>query len=352
MTTEFSIEPFRGDAEALERMARTAWRDEYGRESYPNLYRPDYLAYLMAGVDDPRLAIAAYRGDEIMGFLLNLPRTMALDNAEYRAALSCLMVTRKELMRTGLAQAMIQEGLRINQELEFDFTLFYLETGHRSSRLFKKLRAAGAPVEKVKTMHTIARILDLEAVRRSEKLRWFEFAAVKALGLARPPRKDPDSRVREALPDDADAILELMNDHRGKLRLARVFTRQELIRELIHPPLARTLVFEKRGRLRAALAYVMIDHAGKTTAPWAWINHLAWDQLSLAERKSLLNSFLVEAEKRGAAGVVEWSKKTYPTFALYASRFAPYPRRVDMMAWRFREDISLSGISGVYEIQL
>ena len=79
-----SLENFRGDAEALERMAHTAWRDEYGLDSYPNLYRPDYLAYLLQGVDDPRLGLAAYRGDEIVGFLLNLPRVMALRGREFK----------------------------------------------------------------------------------------------------------------------------------------------------------------------------------------------------------------------------------------------------------------------------
>ena len=75
---DISIEDFRGDTEALDRMAHAAWRDEYGADSYPNLYSPDYLSYLMQGVDDPRLAIAAYNGDEIVGFLLNLPRMMRL----------------------------------------------------------------------------------------------------------------------------------------------------------------------------------------------------------------------------------------------------------------------------------
>jgi hypothetical protein len=37
-----SIEDFRGDAAGLEKMAHTAWRDEYHLDSYPNLYRPEY----------------------------------------------------------------------------------------------------------------------------------------------------------------------------------------------------------------------------------------------------------------------------------------------------------------------
>jgi len=352
MIPGISIENFRGDAEALEKMAHTAWRDEYGVDSYPNLYRPDYLAYLLQAVDDPRLVLAAYRGDEIVGFLLNLPRRMALDGQEYRAALSCLLVTRKEFFRQGLAQALIQEGLKRNQELRYDFTLFYLETGHRSSRLFAKLQEAGLPIERVKRMHVIARVLDLPAIAASENFKRYEALALKLWGGHRVPSGRPDAQVREATAADADQILLLLNAHREKVRLARVFGREEMRRELIHPPLASTLVYEREGRIQGVLAYVIVEHVGRKKVPWAWINHVAWDELSFWERLSLVQSFLKTAHRQACAGVVEWSKGVYPNAALFAARFVPYPRQVDMMSWRFRDDLSLSSIPDVYEVQI
>jgi hypothetical protein len=47
MTEGYSIEAFRGDYEALERMAHASWRDEYGEASFPNFYRPAFLRYLI-----------------------------------------------------------------------------------------------------------------------------------------------------------------------------------------------------------------------------------------------------------------------------------------------------------------
>ena len=104
---EYSIETFRGDAEALEAMARAAWLDEYGADSYPNLYRPDYVAYLLRLAGDPELAIAAYHGDRPVGFLLNLPRRMVLRGVEHRAALSCSLVVNRESLRRGVAKAIL-----------------------------------------------------------------------------------------------------------------------------------------------------------------------------------------------------------------------------------------------------
>jgi hypothetical protein len=306
----------------------------------------------MAGVTDQRLAIAAYQGDEIVGFVLNLPRRMAMGGKVYRAALSCLLVVRKESFRQGLAQAMIAEGLKRNQELKYDFTLFYLETGHRSSKLFAKLQGAGQPIEKVKRMHVIGRVLDLASICASENVKGYEVAAMKLLGAHRPPTGAPDPAVREAGPDDADQVLALLNAFQHKVRLARVFERGELIRELMAPPIARTLVYEKAGKAAGALAWVVIDHVGRQKVPWAWINHVAWDALSFSERRGLLRSFLLRATEQGCAGVVEWSKSVYPMAALYASRFVPYPRAVNMMAWRFCEGLSLAGIEDVYEVQI
>lgn len=347
-----TIETFRGDVEVLGRMAHTAWRDEYGLDSYPDLYSPEYLSYLMQSVDDPRLAIAAYRGEEIVGFLLNLPRRMALDGREYRAALSCLLVTRKEHFRRGLAQAMIQEALARNRDLKYDFTLFYLETGHRSRRLFQKLRAAGAPIERVKRMHVIGRVLDLPAVRASEKVKSWEALVMRLLGADRPAAGFSDPRLREAEPEDAEELQALLNTCRHKVRLARIFTRQEVLRELLCPPLARTLIWEKQGKIAGVLAYVVVRHIGKRPVPWAWINHVVWDGLEFGERRAMIRGFLRRAADQGLAGVVEWSKKTYPTAALYAERFLPYPRQVDMMAWRFREDLRLADIPAVAEVQI
>jgi len=346
------IKEFNGDAQALERMARLAWRDEYGLDSYPNLYKPAYLDYLMSGVFDPGLAIAAYRGEDILGFLLNLPRKMVLDGRTYKAALTCLLVVRKEAFRKGLAQAMIQEGLKRNEKFGFDFTLFYLETGHRSSKLFKKLAAAGYPIERVKRMHVIARVLDFEAIKQSENIKAWETAAMKAFMAHKPPKGPPDPRVREASADDAEKAAVILNSISQKVRLARIFEPDEVRRELISPPLARTLLFEKDGEIKGVLAYATVEHVGRTTVPWAWINHVAWDGLSTGERVSLVRTFLLQAREQGCAGAVEWSKHVYPAAALYLSRFVPYPRQVDMMAWRFRDDISLSGIRRVYEVQI
>ncbi len=118
--SDVTIETFRGDAEALQAMAHAAWLDEYGADSYPNLYRPEYVAYLLGLAGNPELAIAAYQDDRPIGFVLNLPRRVVLRGEEKRAALSCSLVVSRECLRRGVAKAMIAEGLARNRR--FDIT--------------------------------------------------------------------------------------------------------------------------------------------------------------------------------------------------------------------------------------
>ena len=91
MIPGIKIDTFRGDLEGLEKMAHSAWRDEYGIESFPNLYRPEFLRFVFGRIEDKDHLIAAYRGDEIVSFLANLPRNFSIDGKLYRCKHPCIM---------------------------------------------------------------------------------------------------------------------------------------------------------------------------------------------------------------------------------------------------------------------
>jgi len=95
---------------------------------------------------DPVHFIAAYKNGEILAFLANVPRTFCYRQQYFRAIISCLLVSRLELARKGLAQALIKEAVRINQEItRYNFALLYFESGYRSSRLIKNSRVKASP---------------------------------------------------------------------------------------------------------------------------------------------------------------------------------------------------------------
>ena len=350
--TGVSLEPFRGDYEALERMAHASWRDEYGEASFPNFYKPAFLHYLFDRIKDRDHLIAAYRGQEIVGFLANLPQRFHFRGEIYRAVYSCLMVSRKEFLRRGLASALIEEALRLNKKYGYDFSLLSLETGHRSTKLFNKLRAAGQPVEWVKKWRVIAHILDLERVAYSERLKGWEKAAVRLIGGNRLPRGSGPFCLRDYRPADLDSCLELLNRYQNTVRLALVWDRESLAAELDFQGVSRTLVYDKDGRVAGLVNFNSHDHIGRTVEKWAWFNHVAYPDLDRQERYRFIQDFLRIIHQAGYLGAIEWTKNYYSLKPLYRSRFFPYFRGINLMAWVFRPGLSLRAIPDVYEIQV
>jgi len=347
---ELSLEPFRGDFEGLEKMAHMSWRDEYGIASFPNFYRPAFLRYLFGRTREKDHLIAAYRGEEIVSFLGNVPHTFRFRGRICRGTWSGLLVTRKDLYRQGHAVALINEALKINQKYKYDFALATFETGHRSTLMLRKLQAEGNRLEWMKRLRVIARILDLKRAGASEGLKMWEKAAVKLIGADKRPKRGDPGAVREFRPEDLGACLDLFNAYGDEIELARLWEPDELAWELTCPDVAQSLVYEKRGRAAGVINFIRHDHLGRTKERWAWINHVAFSDLAPGERFLFIQSFLRFVQAQGCLGVIEWTKHYYPLGPLFRSHFFPYFRSVNQYSWTFNPEISLSKVRECNEI--
>jgi GNAT superfamily N-acetyltransferase len=349
-----SIEAFKGDYEGLERMAHASWRDEYGQASFPNFYRPAFLRYLFDRVPAAKKdhLAAAYKGGEIVAFLANLPQRFDLRGNVYNAIYSCLLVVRKEYLRKGIALDLIRTAVEANKKYGYDFSLLTLETGHRSTLMMDKLRGEGNRIERIRKSGVMARILDLGRVDASEDLKGYEKAAIRLIGAHRPPKAAPGFDLREYRASDLDACHGLLDRYRKTVALARVCSKEELAPELVCPDVARTLVWEKDGRVQAMINFILHDHLGKKVERWAWINHVAFPDLAPAEQASFLRAYLARIREDGFIGTIDFTKRGWPAGPFYRARFIPYPRAVNLVSWTFNPDISLAGIPVVYEIQV
>jgi len=349
-----SIEPFRGDYENLERMALLSWREEYGEASFPNFYRPEFLRYIFERVKPGERdhVLAAYRGDEILGFMGNVPQKFHYRGGVYPATYSCLLVVRRDALRQGLASNLIGEALRVNDRYKYAFSLFGLETGHRSTKMIEKFVREGRRVEWVKKFRVIARVLDLDRVAASEGLKGWERAAIKAMGSHRPPKPEGSIALREYRPEDLDGCAALLDRYRQSVTLALVWDRAELGRELLYPGVVQTLVCEKNGKIAGLLNFIYHNHLGKTAEKWAWIHHLAYPDLDGTQRLDFIHAFLRYIRGAGCLGAIEWTRGYYPQRAFYRARFFPYFRAVNLCAWIFEPGLKFGKIKDVYEIQV
>lgn len=354
MMDGIAIEPFRGDLDELERMAHASWRDEYGAASFPNFYRPAFLSYLFDRLPGAErdLVLAAYKDGEIVAFLANLPQTFHLRGALYKAVYSCLLVVRKEYLRRGIALDIIRAAIELNEKHGFDFSLLTLEKGHRSTLMMKKLGAEGHRLESVRSSAVVARILDLDRVASSEGLKGYEKAAIRFYGAHRPPKAAPGVTLRDYQAHDLDACHALLDRYKDTVPLARAWDEADLAVELDYPDVARTLVWEKDGAVRALISFVRHDHLGRSVERWAWINHVAFPDLSAAERTAFVRAYLARVRDEGFVGTVDFTKRGWPAGPFFRARFIPYPRAVNLVSWTFNPSISLAGVPVVYVIQV
>jgi len=349
-----SIETFRGDYGGLERMAHASWRDEYGQASFPNFYRPAFLHYLFDRIPEDRrdLLLGAYKDGEIVAFLANLPEKFHCRGKIFEGVYSCLLVVRKEYLRRGLALEIIRAAVDLNKKYGFDFSLLTLETGHRSTLMMNKFVAEGQRIERIRKSGVMARVLDLERVDGAEGLKGYEKAAIRLLGVHRPPKAAPGVALRDYRPEDIDACHALLDRYKDSVRLALAWDKKDLAVELDTPGVARTLVWEKDGRIRAMINFVRHDQLGKTVERYAWINHVAFPDLTPAERTAFLRAYLTRIKADGFAATIDFTKRGWPAGPFYRARFIPFPRAVNLVSWTFNPAISLAGIPVVYEIQV
>jgi GNAT superfamily N-acetyltransferase len=349
-----TIEPFRGDYEGLERMAHASWRDEYGQASFPNFYRPAFLHYLFDRIpaDKRDHLLGAYKEGEIVAFLANLPQTFHFQGGLYKAVYSGLLVVRKEYLRRGIALDIIRAAVELNKTHGYDFSLLTLEKGHRSTLMMRKLGTEGHRIESVRRSGVMARLLDFGRVASSEGLKGYEKAAIRLVGAHRPPRPAPGVALRAYRASDLDACLALLDRYKESTGLALAWDRADLAAELDYPDVARTFVWDKDGAVRAMVNVIRHDHLGRTVERWAWINHVAFPDLSPAERTAFLRAYLARIREEGDIGTVDFTKRGWPAGPFFRAGFIPYPRSVNLVSWTFNPSISLAGIRVVYEIQV
>jgi GNAT superfamily N-acetyltransferase len=349
-----SIETFRGELESLERMAHASWRDEYGQASFPNFYRPAFLRYLFDRIPEAKKdhLLAAYKDGEIVAFLANLPQRFHFQGGLYNAIYSCLLVVRKEYLRQGIALDIIRAAIEGNKKYGYDFSLLTLETGHRSTLMMEKLIAEGNRIERIRKSGVMARVLDLGRIDAAEGLKGYEKAAIRLLGAHRPPKAAPGVDLRDYRASDLDACHALLDRYKDTARLALAWDKRELAIELEYPDVSRTFVWEKEGRVQAMINFITHDQLGKQVERYAWINHVAFPDLSPAERTAFLRAYLIRIREDGFVATVDFNKRGWPAGPFYRARFIPYPRAVNLVSWTFNPALSLAAIPIVYEIQV
>src|SRR5262245_56866719 len=104
-------------------MAIASWRDEDGFASFPDLYRPELLDFLLPPELPKDHLIAAYDGQSCVAFLAIFPRTLVLRGRPLKGCIAGLLTSRKEYLRRGIAEGMIRSAIGLNTKHGYDLAL-------------------------------------------------------------------------------------------------------------------------------------------------------------------------------------------------------------------------------------
>jgi hypothetical protein len=346
---KIELRDFDGNLEALLALRRDPFIEEYGNETWIDLYKPEVARYIFAEIPDPRFLVGAYHGQKLVGFIANVPRSYHFNQQAYVGIVSTMLVAHQDYR--GAAVYLILECLRRNREFGADFALFNLEKGHRSWDLFNKYLKSRFRIEKLKTMNAIVRAVDFGLLTKSQDIPHPLTIPLKILGLHKHIKHPPVSgKVRPYQETDLVEIYRMIERYSDHKCLVRIFNQESLARKLSTEGITSTVVYERDGATAGFINFSIHDFVNRQgTHRWAWFDFLYWEGLTRKEKKALLSGLWHASQDQGCIGIMEWNKNYYQKIPLYQARFIPYPRFIDMNAWVFNPKLSFQGVNKIFE---
>ncbi len=226
--------------------------------------------------------------------------------------------------------------------------LGYLDDGHETDQSFQRfLKLTPYAGRRLLRTNFYTKILNLKQVDGAEP-----FTGIDRLGLLAPVRRwiehipkasFTNSLIRPYRPDDLTACLGLLNQyqHKPSLKLIRVWTGEELAKQLKYKDISHTWVCERRGRVVGLLNYYVMTLRGKINIQVAILDDVHFDQMTLAEQKSMLTAALTHLKTQHITAMITQHAAYFPKVAFKWARFITYPRYINLVALGKPETLAL-----------
>lgn len=353
MAFEYDIRSYDGSMEELADLIYRSWKADVDRSPMFLEYNPEWLHWLLKGPGmDPALQIGAYKGDEPVGFLCLLPRTMYhLQNKKLEALVGTLLTVHPDHRRKRIAWNMASHAKDvIFEKTDYRVMFSYLYTRRASAPLMKKLikryTTFGVTFEVIFKAKHLIKVLDREALDRAKGLGFLQKWALKR--KAGIPELGPKGKVRPFRPTDTKELMAKFNDYRKTVPMSRAWNREEFQWQFDHPPVSYTLVLENDG-IEGAINYNVINGCLlDQTFPVAEI-----DNILLPDNKEEAAGFLAEvmrriAEKHGSVLLSIYNFHYFDPEPMKTCRFMTYPRVLLFLGATYQGELDFKPIDKCY----
>lgn len=291
------IRAFDGGPDELAAFVTPIWVKAYAEEMSVPLWSAEFLEWTLDWNRRDHL-VTAWDGRRLIGCLLAKVYAMKYLEQHVMGTQCSFLTVDPDYRRQGIANLMVDQQKKVNEQQNIEFELGYLYTGNNLSmgpKFWKKQQATN----RIAATGFWVRNLDHRAVAAWTHNRVDRIGA-KSLSLyQRSPHYSPSGAIRGFQVSDLTPCRELVNELSQNSILGIVWDNANLQRQLQYNDIAKTLVWEQEQQVCAFINYCRLDFQANGVIPVGLIDVISIQRLTVSEQVEMLNHTLSEMAKEG-----------------------------------------------------
>jgi hypothetical protein len=337
-----AIRDYHGDGEDAARLMRRVWTKTYQGQIWFPLWSPEFLRWQF-GEEDRRLCVAAYDDDKLIGTYFATPHSLRMGSTVYPMTFSSWCTVDQDYRLPRLTVEMIEAMRRAHRETGRALSLGVVNGSPTSlaNRFWTLYGKANPQNYRVVGKITFwSKVLNTAALVKGS-IAWWERALAQTMGpVLAPVPWARGSPLRPYRADDLDRCAQLLARASAPLEWAVEWPAPRLARQL-EGPVARTLVYERDGRVQALLNYHHMQLQGNVEMKFAMIDLCALPDVSPVTAARVFGGACAQMRDEGVDVVVCQRSALFPTAALIANGFIPLPGGDQLVALFPQPDVPL-----------
>lgn len=316
------IKEFNGDLEELRELILNSWHKKFSKK-FIHDYKIPFLEWnLKAPERDPELQIGYYKKGKLTGFLASLPRIMAFDGKKGKYNITAFFSVDQNY-RGFTAYRLAKEFNRRYPLLKYNAVFYYIEEQAKVSEEVIKANFKRDKINYDITGETyfLMKIFDYKRASKFTDMSYLQKSYLESRDRLIYKPECPGTIRYYNQSEDLKKCLNLLNNYEKHLKLARLWSEEELAWQLYYPGVSNTLIYEDREEIKGLLNYHIMDIIkGEHEDRLAKIDNIYFGKMKLTEKKRfLLESMDLLKNKEDVGGVTIFynpyfhlqKKKTY-----------------------------------------
>lgn len=366
----------------MREMAVQRWNTEHGSWEYYDIFDLDFIDFCMGGIyEDESMMLGAYIKNELVGTAGLSVFNAVIQGKEYKVAygswLTSDLMKRKKLMRgeknkkfywenssenndsrviahSSLAYLLVSAIYSYCGDHDIKGIFAYFENRSVSHTIVNQNTEASGLAKKnfqIKKTYSLAKIVNMKKLFEKSDIPFYLKLGARAIGLDKIPeyRGDFSDFVIPYSDKYLSECVSLLNELKEQVPVARIWTEEELKRQLAFKNLSKTLLLVNSGKVKGLINFVILDSVGNLgTLKYALLDHIHISHLNKAQKKYFITEFLKIIRGKGLTGAIFRHMNYFDESILSEMKFRKNRRKLSQIFISLDSNIRLEGVNGTY----